>query len=229
MKNLNILIIEDESLLALNLAAKLQAFGVKFVDFVCSYDEAFDMLERLNDINLLIVDINLNNEDSGINLVDSLKLPIDIIYLTAYSDEKTIAAATHTLPLGYLLKPVDMKQLYILLKIASEKIGLQIADSKLVNLSHDYMFNWEKNSLTHRGKTVKISGKKLQLLKILIEKKGEFVSFKEVEDRLYQSNPPSESTLRTLIYRFRAHFNFSLIETEKFNGIRVNLPNLQQK
>jgi DNA-binding response OmpR family regulator len=224
MKNLNVLIIEDESLLALNLAAKLQKLGVRFVDFVCTYDEVFETLEKNSDINLLIVDINLNDTASGIDLVTSLNSPIDAIYLTAYSNDKTILSATKTLPLGYLIKPVDMKQLHILLQIASEKIALEMTNLNIFDLSHGYIFDYNKNSIIYREIAMKISGKKLKLLKMLIEKNGKFLSFEEAEKRLYQSHSPSDSALRTLIYRLRAHFNFDLIETEKFHGVRLVLP-----
>lgn len=225
MKNLNILIIEDESLLALNLAAKLQGFGINFVDFVCSFEEVYEALERDRHINLLIVDINLNDgsKSSGIELVRSLNKPLDVIYLTAYSDDATVASATQTVPLGYLEKPVNMKQLSILLKIASEKITIKARDFKAIDLSHGYRYDGEEETLSYKHKQIKLSGKRLELLKILIEKKGEFIPFKDVEERLYQSAPPSDSALRTLIYRLRANFNFKLIETEKFNGIKLNI------
>lgn len=221
MKNLKIIVIEDESLVALNLVAKLQDFGVKVLDFVCSYDEVYETLERHTDVNLLIVDINLGNGDSGIELVQNLTRDIEVIYLSAYSDEKTIDEATQTLPLGYLVKPVEKKQLSILLQLAANKIGARLAQEPLVDLTHGYKFDRYKEQLYHNDTPIKVSGKKLQLLKILIEKRGEYIAFSELEEQIYQNNPPSDSALRTLIYRLRAKFKVNIIETERYLGVRI--------
>jgi len=221
MKNLNVIIIEDESLVALNLATTLRSFGVNVLDFVCSYDEVYETLEKNSDVNLLIVDINLGSGDSGIELIKNLKQEIAVIYLSAYSDEKTIDLATQTLPLGYLTKPVDKKQLSILLQLAANKINAQSTNKTVVNLSNDYTFDIQREQLYRQNKPIKLSGKKLQLLKILISRDGECISFSELEGLIYQNNPPSESALRTLIYRLRAEFDVDIIKSERYLGVRL--------
>jgi len=70
---------------------------------------------------------------------------------------------------------------------------------------------------------VKLSHKKTELLRLLINAKGAVVSFKTIEDTLYQENPPSESTLRTLIYRLRKELDQEMIETELNYGIRLRI------
>ena len=221
MKNLKIIVIEDESIVALNLVAKLKDFPVTVLDFVCSYDEVYETLERNSDANLLIVDINLGNGDSGIELVQNLKRDIEVIYLSAYSDEKTVDDATRTLPLGYLVKPVNKKQLSILLQLAANKIDAVLLQESLVDLTNGYRFNRYKEQLYHNEKLLKLSGKKLQLLKILIEKRGEYIGFRELEEQIYENNPPRDSALRTLIYRLRAKFKVNIIETERYLGVRL--------
>ena len=224
MKNLNILILEDESLVALNLAAKLQDYGVNVLDFACSYDEALEALEANPQTNLLIVDINLGESRSGIDFVNALPFPIDTIYLTAYSDDKTILQASKTLPIGYLVKPLAQKELFILLQIAAQKHIASENSSKIVSLGAGYSFDTMHSRLYKDGAYVKLLGKKLELLKILVERQGKFITFNELEERLYQSQPPSDSALRTLIYRLRSSIEHNIIVTERYYGVKLLRP-----
>lgn len=222
MKNLKIIVIEDESIVALNLVTQLRNLGTQVLDYVCNYDDIYETLEQHSDANLLIVDINLGNGDSGIDLVKNLKKEIAVIFLSAYSDQKTIDSATKTLPLGYLVKPVDKKQLSILLQLANNKINIPMKEDLIVDLSHGYEFNREKELLLYNKKPLKVAGKRLQLLKILIEKRGQYISFYELEEQIYQNNPPSESALRTLIYRLRAEFTVDIIQSQRYNGVKLS-------
>lgn len=222
MKQLNIIVIEDESIVALNLVAQLRDLGANVLDFVCNYNDFYDAFEKNLDANLLIVDINLGNGDNGIELVSNLKRDIEVIFLSAYSDHKTIDNATQTLPLGYLVKPVDKKQLSILLQLACNKINATLPAEPLVNLTHGYEFDQHHTQLLLHKKPLNISGKRLQLLKILVEKKGEYIGFNELEAQIYENNPPSESALRTLIYRLRAEFTFDIIQSQRYKGVKLS-------
>lgn len=224
MKHLHILIVEDESIVALNLAAKIQDYGVNVVDFACSYEEAQEALATNPQTNLIIMDINLEESRSGIDFINSLAYPIDTIYLTAYSDDKTILQASKTLPLGYLVKPLVQKELFILLQIAAQKHTAAKNGSEVVTLGMGYSFNTTESRLYKDGTYVKLLGKKLQLLALLVERQGRFITFNELEERLYQSEPPSDSALRTLIYRLRSSFKHDLIVTERYYGVKLLLP-----
>ena len=60
--------------------------------------------------------------------------------------------------------------------------------------------------------------------KILIDAKGNYVPLSVLEEMLYQDAPPSPSSLRTLIYRLRSLLGSDLIETQRSQGVRLNLP-----
>ena len=225
MYNLNILIVEDESLLALELSTSIKNYGYNVVDYVTTISETKKDM-KTKSIDLIIMDINLRDNLDGIDLYSTLNTDAFVIYLTAYKDEKTIAKAVQTEPLGYLIKPHKEGELLALLKLAEIKIQEKLTkneNTNLVSLSNEYSFNMKNEMLYHYSSFVKLSVKKLKLLKLLIEANGEVVSFQTIEEELYKENPPSESSIRTLIYRLRAELGPNMIETELNYGIKLNI------
>ena len=225
MNRLNILIVEDESLLALELATSIKNYGYHVVDYVTTISETKQVI-KTKTIDLIIMDINLRDSIDGIDLYKALDTTACVIYITAYKDEKTIAKAISTQPLGYLIKPHKEGELLALLKLAELKVEQKSPkqkDSNLIRLSNDYSFNMQNEMLYHYSSFVKLSVKKLKLLKLLIAANGDLVSFKTIEEELYKENPPSESSIRTLIYRLRAELSPDMIESELNYGIRLKI------
>ena len=66
------------------------------------------------------MDIQLEGELDGIDAAEKINsdLGIPVVYLTAFSDEQTLARAKTARPFGYLLKPFEERELYTTLEIA---------------------------------------------------------------------------------------------------------------
>lgn len=220
-KNLNILLIEDESLSAFEFTSCIKSCGYFEVDYVTTSKDAKSVIKNSN-INLIIMDINLGEELTGIELYKQLDTDALVIYLTAYKDEKTISEAIQTEPLGYLLKPLKEEELLALLKLAEVKIAQRVDQSSdKIKLSKEYTFDMKDATLYYKDTSIKLTGKKLQLLKLLIEGKGNFVTFKSIEEVLWKDRSPSESALRTLIYRLRNILEYDMLESKLDYGIRL--------
>lgn len=218
---LNILIIEDESLLALEFSTIIESYGYSVVDYVTNSQDAIEVMKK-SEIDLLLMDINLNEEFDGIDLYKLLNTDAYVIYLTAYKDDKTIRKAVETEPLGYLTKPLHNSELKALLQLAEIKVEKKKHTTpERIQLSTNYSFNLKSNSLYYKNEFVKLSAKKLQLLKILIDANGQAVSFKNIEDAIWKESTPSTSSLRTLIYRLRAILKEEIIVNEINFGIKL--------
>jgi DNA-binding NarL/FixJ family response regulator len=76
------------------------------------------MISRQPDIILL--DINIIGERDGIQLAEIIreKIKKPFIYITSYTDRKTLERAKHTLPYGYIVKPFSESELKITIEIA---------------------------------------------------------------------------------------------------------------
>ena len=71
-------------------------------------------------IDLVLLDINLNDEATGIDLAHYINRhkQIPIIYITSYSDSATIANVKQTMPAAFLLKPYSKALLLAAIEIA---------------------------------------------------------------------------------------------------------------
>lgn len=114
-----ILIVEDEPLIAENLAMYLNNHDYEVVGMAYDYDEGIDKLKQeIPDIVLL--DINLDGQKDGIDLAkfifENLKIPF--VFLSSYSDKTTLDRVKSLQPSGYLVKPFHEKTLLATLEIS---------------------------------------------------------------------------------------------------------------
>lgn len=105
MANINIMIVEDERITAEDMKKALNSVGFNVPAIVTSGEEAVKVSEELKP-DLVLMDIKLEGKLDGIQAAEKIrsKLGIPIIYLTAYSDEKTVQRAKITEPSGFILK-----------------------------------------------------------------------------------------------------------------------------
>jgi len=121
MADVKILLVEDESLEAMELKLTLESFGYE-VPYVASCSE--EAVEKALGImpDLILMDIVLKGDTDGIEAVSKIKdLNIPVIYLTAHSEESTIERAKFTEPYGYIIKPYDRTELKYAIEFAIYK------------------------------------------------------------------------------------------------------------
>ena len=107
-----ILIVEDESLVALNIENRLLDLGYEIADVVATGEEAI-AAATASQPDLVLMDVKLTGEIDGIQAAEAIRdrCNIPVIYLTAYGDEETLQRAKVTEPYGYIIKPFDAKEL----------------------------------------------------------------------------------------------------------------------
>lgn len=119
MKSVRILIVEDESLVAMDMSDMLIRMGYDVLPAAYSYDEALDMLESQKP-DLALLDINLSGEKTGLDLGQVLraKYSIPFIFITSHSDKSIVSQAAALRPSGYLVKPFGQEDLYTSIEMA---------------------------------------------------------------------------------------------------------------
>jgi len=114
-----IYIVEDESLIALDLQERLKRLKYRVCAVSASGEEA---VERVGEMcpDLVLMDIRLKGEMDGIDAarVIQSRHDIPVVFLSAYAEEKTLERARITEPYGYVLKPVQDRELDINIQIA---------------------------------------------------------------------------------------------------------------
>ena len=122
MSKSKIMIVEDESIIAEDLADSLEDMGYIVVDIVSSGEEAILMAAEKQP-HLILMDVILQGEIDGITAAEEIysSLQIPIIFLTAYSDNQTLQRVKATNPFGYIVKPFEERNLYLTIEIALER------------------------------------------------------------------------------------------------------------
>lgn len=117
-----IMVVEDESIVAEDMKAMLEGFGYAVPAVAFSGEEAVKKACETHP-DLVLMDIVLKGQMSGVDAVERIRVQcnIPVVYVTAYADEKTVRRAKVTEPFGYLLKPFDAKELQTAIEIALYK------------------------------------------------------------------------------------------------------------
>jgi signal transduction histidine kinase/DNA-binding response OmpR family regulator len=122
MKNISVLIVEDENIVAKDIAARVARQGYTVSAVVGTGEEAVQLAERIRP-DLILMDIMLKGAMDGIEATQKIRERFDtpVVYLTAYADEKTLQRAKVTEAFGYLLKPFEERELHITIEMALYK------------------------------------------------------------------------------------------------------------
>ncbi|MBL7941756.1 MAG: response regulator transcription factor [Flavobacteriales bacterium] len=116
---MRVLIVEDEPLIAEDIAGCLEAVDFEVAGMADSVSKALDLLSSQT-CDVVLLDINLGDGPDGVDLAHEIRKQWDIpfVFLTSHADRATIARVKETLPSGYLLKPFDENDLLTTLEIA---------------------------------------------------------------------------------------------------------------
>lgn len=122
MKKAKILIVEDETVVGMELQASLEDMGYSVTSQATSGTQAIRKAE-MDKPDLVLMDIMLNDDMTGIEAAHHIytQFDIPIIYLTANSDTETLEKAKVAEPFGYLLKPYNHQELHSTIEIALYK------------------------------------------------------------------------------------------------------------
>ena len=225
MEKTKILIVEDETIVALDIKHALIKLGFEVTGMVTNYDDAIACAQA-NRPDILLTDILLKDSKNGIAIAQELQkiAPIPIIYLTAFSDDETISEAIKTDPISYMIKPFkrdELKSNILLAKYKMTKSNEVSVPKDCTKLGFGFYFHEKDKILYFDNMSIKLSQKEKELLSVLLEAKGQIVTLESLEYLLWSDASVSDSTLRTLIYRLRAKLEHKLIETIPSVGCRL--------
>ncbi len=117
-----IMIVEDRAIICEEIKATLELLENKVVAIATTGEEAIEKADRFRP-DVVLMDIKLNSQMDGIEAAGVIgsKFDIPVIFLTAYLDEDLLDRAKMTMPLGYILKPIQERELKLTIEIALYK------------------------------------------------------------------------------------------------------------
>ncbi|MDX1753579.1 two component transcriptional regulator, LuxR family [Salinimicrobium sediminis] len=183
---INILIIEDEILVAENISYILQKHTDCDITIVDNEEDAL-LIFKKEPVDLIISDIHLNNSHDGTCVVKKIQQEryVPVIYVTAYSDKNYLDAALETEPVTYLIKPFLERQLLVAFSIALNKV--------------------EKNRL--EDSIVKPSARELQIIELLI--KG--FNSRDIGNFLFLSEHTIKTQRKNMLRKYKVNSTYELI------------------
>jgi len=128
-----IMVVEDEWIVAKNIQKHLQKLGYAVPYVVASGEEAVQLAEK-NNPDIVLMDIALLGKADGIETANQIRsrFNIPVIYLTAYVDNKMLERAKLTEPFGYVIKPFGDREIQVAIEMAmyKHKMEKQLKESK---------------------------------------------------------------------------------------------------
>lgn len=122
MSKINILVVEDESIVSKDIQNSLKKLGYNVVGSSATGEKAIE-LAKSEKPDVVLMDIMLKGEMNGIEAASIIKenQSIPILFLTAYADELTLSKAKLIQPYGYILKPFKEIDLHTTIEMAFYK------------------------------------------------------------------------------------------------------------
>lgn len=117
-----ILIVEDDHLISTIFRMFLKELGYDLLEIVEDGQEAIHLCEKLKP-DIVLMDVHLDGDLDGIQTTEIIKSKFDIpvIFLSSDTEESTIQRVINTHSYGYLVKPIDKKELGISIELAFYK------------------------------------------------------------------------------------------------------------
>ena len=143
MSKTTILIVEDEAIVAADLANKLVQLGYEISGTTASGEEAVDLAQRLRP-KLVLMDIRLGGAMDGVEAAGRIRQDCGrpVIFITAHSDRATLRRAKLTEPYGYILKPFEELDLETHIQMALYK---HQAETQLRQSEERYRMLFDRN------------------------------------------------------------------------------------
>jgi CheY-like chemotaxis protein len=134
MEKARIMIVEDEGIVAEAVQLNLQNLGYEVTSIELSGEEAIKRTDEEKP-DLVLMDIMLGGEMNGVETADQMKsrFNIPVIYITAYADEEMLERAKITEPFGYIVKPIEDRDLHISIEMALYKHKMEMERERLIS------------------------------------------------------------------------------------------------
>ncbi len=251
MNKKNILIVEDETIIALNLKETLIELGYEVCGIAPNRCKTLALFEKGIEPDLILMDIYLKGPTTGIKLAKELRetMPfIPVVYLTANSEIKTIKDASQSFPYGYILKPYKKQSLHATIEIALNKAREDMQKSnqmeaisnlnktlehqiivnkeknlKTVSLKYGYLFDRESKTLYYGDELVKLTSKEKKIIELLCKSAGQYVSQEQMEYAIWQDEPAGYAAFRSVLFRLRNKIHKDLIVNQNNLGYKIEL------
>lgn len=247
MNSIDIMIVEDDEITALNLSMSLKKHGYNIMNICSNVTDAKNKISKQTP-NIVIVDISLQDTSDGIELAKHIREEYNLpfIYLTSHSDDDIISLAKVTEPYGYIVKPFDPSSLHATIQMALfkfneensrkndittlkvDKLNLEkllyskrASDEPIVPFADNYHLDISICETFYNGKKIKLTKKENAFLRLLVAQLGQVVTFEQARNYVWDENGATENSVRTLVWRLRNKLETDIIKNASGIGYYI--------
>ncbi|MGB4065099.1 MAG: EAL domain-containing protein [Azonexus sp.] len=133
---INLMLVEDERIVAFDLKRQLQGFGYHVGCVAASGEQAISQAAEFKP-DLVLMDIHLEGRMDGIEAAAAIRAhhQIPVVFLTAYAEDDTLRRALDSRPFGYLIKPCEGRELHATIQMAlarrEEEVAVEQSEQRL--------------------------------------------------------------------------------------------------
>ena len=174
---MKILILEDESILALSIQEFLEDCGYE-VNCFSSSDEAYDAIyDTVYD--LLLLDVKVLGEKSGFEMLAMLRkegVKVPAIFITSLTEIDDLSRGYECGACDYIRKPFDLAELKLRIEQVV-KLHCFSSNEDSIALPFGYSYDLKKMKLTFENKNIILAKTEARILELLIKQRGNVVTY----------------------------------------------------
>lgn len=200
LKNLVLMIVEDEKELNISLAKSLMPYFAKIIQ-AKDGEEGFKKFKKFKP-HLIITDISMPIKN-GLEMSKDIKAiskTTPIIILSSTLEKERLLEAININIDKYLVKPYSTKELLAAIKAV---VNTKMENFSKIEISSKIKFDQVRKVLIKEGKSIDLTKKELSFISLLTRNIGGLVSHDEIKANVWVNKDVSDAAIRTFIKRLR--------------------------
>jgi DNA-binding response OmpR family regulator len=174
---MTVLILEDETILAISMEEFLEDLGYEVVHFV-NAEDAFDAIYDRG-FDLLLLDVRVSGQMNGFKLLSTLRennILTPAIFITSLNNIEDLTQGYKCGCCDYIRKPFDLAELKLRIEHVVQTQCFKASDN-IIELEFSYKYDTKKMELSLGDKKVILSKRETSILELLIKHRGSVVSY----------------------------------------------------
>lgn len=216
----SLLYVEDEK----DIRAGYVEFFKIYFKTIYEANSVKDALElyKIKKPEVMIVDINLNEEEDGLNLIKQIRdndKDIKIVVLSGYSDQEMLFRAIELNLITYIVKPASTIKLDKIIRSIIFNIDSEI---KLINISEFVQWDTKNKILLKNNQEIRLTKNELTLISLLSTNTKQTFNYETIYDALYDDTYEySLNKLRIIISKLKSKLEEDIVESVYSLGYKL--------
>ncbi len=219
---MRILILEDETILAVSMQEFLEDSGYEVLHYTNS-EQAFDAIYD-TPFDLLLLDVQVAGEQNGFELLSSLReadICTPAIFITSLTDVEDLTVGYACGGCDYIRKPFDLAELKLRVEQAIKLHCFSSVES-LIDLAFNYKFDIKKMQLTLENEVISLGKTETKLLELLIKHRGSVVSYEMFWEEVW-GEWIDPTNIRVQVGNLRKKLKYNFIKNVRGIGYSIDL------